>query len=144
MEPISVAVAAFAAIKSGVKLGKDAQSMMSDIGKMWGAIDEVRGEHRKKKKSPFTSANEEALETFAALKKAEDLERELEKVVKMTRGFYAWQDLLKIRGQIKRERLEAERARKAKAAQQMELAAAVALFITLVCCMIWGVSMFLT
>ena len=144
MEPISVAVAAFAAIKSGVKLGKDAQSMMSDIGKMWGAIDEVRGEHRKKKKSPFTSANEEALETYAALKKAEDLERELEKVVKMTRGFYAWQDLLKIRGQIKRERLEAERARKAKAAQQMELAAAVALFITLVCCMIWGVWMFLT
>ncbi len=144
MEPISVAVAAFAAIKSGVKLGKDAQSMMSDIGKMWGAIDEVRGEHKKKKKSPFTSANEEALETFAALKKAEDLERELEKVVKMTRGFYAWQDLLKIRGQIKRERLEAERARKAKAAQQMELAAAVALFITLVCCMIWGVWMFLT
>ena len=144
MEPISVAVAAFAAIKSGVKLGKDAQSMMSDIGKMWGAIDEVREGHRKKKKSPFTSANEEALETFAALKKAEDLERELEKVVKMTRGFYAWQDLLKIRGQIKRERLEAERARKAKAAQQMELAAAVALFITLVCCMIWGVWMFLT
>jgi hypothetical protein len=144
MEPISVAVAAFAAIKSGVKLGKDAQSMMSDIGKMWGAIDEVRGEHKKKKKSPFTSANEEALETFAALKKAEDLERELEKVVKMTRGFYAWQDLLKIRGQIKRERMEAEKARKAKAAQQMELAAAVALFITLVCCMIWGVWMFLT
>jgi len=144
MEPISVAVAAFAAIKSGVKLGKDAQSMMQDIGKMWGAIDEVRGEHRKKKKSPFTSANEEALETFAALKKAEDLERELEKVVKMTRGFYAWQDLLKIRGQIKRERMEAEKARKAKAAQQMELAAAVALFITLVCCMIWGVWMFLT
>jgi desulfoferrodoxin (superoxide reductase-like protein) len=144
MEPISVAVAAFAAIKSGVKLGKDAQSMMSDIGKMWGAIDEVRGEHKKKKKSPFTSANEEALETFAALKKAEDLEHELEKIVKMTRGFYAWQELLKIRGQIKRERMEAEQARKAKAAQQMELAAAVALFITLVCCMIWGVWMFLT
>ena len=144
MDPITVAMTAFAAIKSGVKLGKDAQSMMADIGKMWGAIDEVRGQHKRKKKSPFTSANEEALETFAALKKAEDLERELEKVVKMTRGFYAWQELLKIRGQIKRERLEAERARKAKVAQQMELAAAVALFITLVCCMIWGVWMFLT
>ena len=53
MEPISVAVAAFAASKSGVKLGKDAQSMMSDIGKMWGAIDEVRGEHKKKKKTIY-------------------------------------------------------------------------------------------
>ena len=144
MDPITVAMTAFAAIKSGVKLGKDAQSMMADIGKMWGAIDEVRGQHKRKKKSPFTSANEEALETFAALKKAEDLERELEKVVKMTRGFYAWQELLKIRGQIKRERLEAERARKAKVAQQMELAAAVALFALLLACMIWGVWMFLT
>ncbi len=144
MEPISVAVAAFAAIKSGVKLGKDAQSMMSDIGKMWGAIDEVRGEHKKKKKSPFTSANEEALETFAALKKAEDLEGELERIVKMTRGFYAWQDLLKIRGQIKRERLEAERARKAKMQQRLELGAAVALFVLLVATMIFGVWLFLT
>ena len=76
MEPISVAVAAFAAIKSGVKLGKDAQSMMQDIGKMWGAIDEVREGHRKKKKSPFTSVNEEALETYAAQQKANDLEAE--------------------------------------------------------------------
>ena len=135
MEPISVAVAAFAAIKSGVKLGKDAQSMMQDIGKMWGAIDEVRGEHRKKK---------EALETFAALKKAEDLERELEKVVKMTRGFYAWQELLKIRGQIKRERMEAEKARRAKMQQRLELGAAVALFVLLVATMIFGVWLFLT
>ena len=117
---------------------------MSDIGKMWGAIDEVRGEHKKKKKSPFTSANEEALETFAALKKAEDLERELEKVVKMTRGFYAWQELLKIRGQIKRERMEAEKARRAKMQQRLELGAAVALFILLVATMIFGVWLFLT
>ena len=144
MEPISVAVAAFAAIKSGVKLGKDAQSMMQDIGKMWGAIDEVRGQHKKKKKSPFTSANEEALETFAALKKAEDLERELEKIVKMTRGFYAWQELLKIRGQIKRERLEAEQARKAKLQERIEFAAAVTLFLLLSATMIFGFWFFLT
>jgi len=144
MEPISVAVAAFAAIKSGVKLGKDAQSMMQDIGKMWGAIDEVRGEHRKKKKSPFTSANEEALETYAAQQKAADLEKELEAYIKMTRGFYAWQDLLKIRGQIKRERMEAEKARRAKMQQRIELGAAVALFILLLACMIFGVWLFLT
>ena len=144
MEPISVAVAAFAAIKSGVKLGKDAQSMMSDIGKMWGAIDEVRGEHKKKKKSPFTSANEEALETYAAQQKAADLEKELEAYIKMTRGFYAWKDLLKIRGQIKRERLEAEKARRAKMQQRIEIGAAVALFVLLLATMIFGVWLFLT
>ena len=144
MEPISVAVAAFAAIKSGVKLGKDAQSMMSDIGKMWGAIDEVRGEHKKKKKSPFTSVNEEALETYAAQQKADDLEAELKKVVIASRGFYAWDALLKVRGQIKRERMEAEKARRAKMQQRIEIAAAVALFVLLVAMMIFGVWLFLT
>ena len=78
------------------------------------------------------------------LKKAEDLERELEKIVKMTRGFYAWQELLKIRGQIKRERLEAEQARRAKLQERLELAAAVALFLLLSTTMIFSVWLFLT
>ena len=144
MDPITIAMTAFAAIKSGVKLGKDAQSMMSDIGKMWGAIDEVRGQHKKKKASPFTSASEEALETFAALKKADDLEENLKKIVIQTRGFYAWEELLKLRGRIKRERIEAEKARRAKMQQRIEIGAAVALFILLLATMIWGVWMFLT
>ena len=144
MDPITIAMTAFAAIKSGVKLGKDAQSMMSDIGKMWGAIDEVRGQHKKKKASPFTSASEEALETFAALKKADDLEENLKKIVIQTRGFYAWEELLKLRGRIKRERIEAEKARRAKMQQRIEIGAAVALFILLLATMIFGVWLFLT
>ena len=144
MDPITIAMTAFAAIKTGVKLGKDAQSMMSDIGKMWGAIDEVRGQHKKKKASPFTSASEEALETFAALKKADDLEENLKKIVIQTRGFYAWEELLKLRGRIKRERIEAEKARRAKMQQRIEIGAAVALFILLLATMIFGVWLFLT
>jgi len=144
MDPITVAITAFAAIKSGVKLGKDAQSMMSDVGKMWGAIDEVRGQHKKKKASPFASASEEALETFAALKKADDLEENLKKIVIQTRGFYAWEELLKLRGRIKRERIEAEKARRAKMQQRIEIGAAVALFVLLLACLIWAVWMFLT
>ena len=104
MEPISVAVAAFAAIKSGVKLGKDAHSMMGDIGKMWGAIDEVRDGHKKKKKRSGKSINEEALETYAAQQKCNDLEVELKKAVIASRGFYAWDALLKVRGEIKKKR----------------------------------------
>ena len=144
MDPITVAMTAFAAIKAGVKLGKDTQSMMKDVGAMWGAIDEVRGQHKKKKASPFTSASEEALETFAAMKKADDLEENLKKIVIMTRGFYAWEELLKLRGRIKRERMEAEKARRAKVQQRLEIGAAVALFALLLGCMFWGVWMFLT
>ena len=144
MDPITIAMTAFAAIKTGVKLGKDTQSMMKDVGAMWGAIDEVRGQNKKKKASPFTSASEEALETFAALKKADDLEENLKKIVIQTRGFYAWEELLKLRGRIKRERIEAEKARRAKMQQRIEIGAAVALFVLLLACMIWGVWMFLT
>ena len=138
MEPISVAVAAFAAIKSGVKLGKDAHSMMGDIGKMWGAIDEVRDGHKKKKKSS-KSVNEEALETYADQQKCNDLEIELRKAVIASRGFYAWDALLKVRGEIKKKRIEAEKLRREELQQKIEMTCAVALFIVLLVGMLAGV-----
>ena len=138
MEPISVAVAAFAAIKSGVKLGKDAHSMMGDIGKMWGAIDEVSDGHKKKKKSS-KSVNEEALETYADQQKCNDLEIELRKAVIASRGFYAWDALLKVRGEIKKKRIEAEKLRREELQQKIEMTCAVALFIVLLVGMLAGV-----
>ena len=143
MEPISVAMAAFAAIKTGVKLGKDAHSMMGDIGKMWGAIDEIKQGHTKGKKNPFSSVEEEALSTFAAKKKAEDLEEELKKYVIMTRGIFAWRELLQLRGQIRKARTEAAKKRKAEIQANIELGAVVLLFIVLVAGMIAGVWLWL-
>ena len=142
MEPISVAVAAFAAIKSGVKLGKDAHSMMGDIGKMWGAIDEVRDGHKKKKKSS-KSVNEEALETYADQQKCNDLEIELRKAVIASRGFYAWDALLKVRGEIKKKRIEAEKLRREELQQKIEMGCAVALFVVVIVGMFAGVWVWL-
>jgi len=142
VEPISVAVAAFAAIKSGVKLGKDAHSMMGDIGKMWGAIDEVRDGHKKKKKSS-KSVNEEALETYADQQKCNDLEIELRKAVIASRGFYAWDALLKVRGEIKKKRIEAEKLRREELQQKIEMGCAVALFVVVIVGMFAGVWVWL-
>ena len=142
MEPISVAVAAFAAIKSGVKLGKDAHSMMGDIGKMWGAIDEVRDGHKKKKKSS-KSVNEEALETYADQQKCNDLEIELRKAVIASRGFYAWDALLKVRGEIKKKRIEAEKLRREELQQKIEMGCAIALFVVVIVGMFAGVWVWL-
>jgi len=142
VEPISVAVAAFAAIKSGVKLGKDAHSMMGDIGKMWGAIDEVRDGHKKKKKS-LKSVNEEALETYADQQKCNDLEIELRKAVIASRGFYAWDALLKVRGEIKKKRIEAEKLRREELQQKIEMGCAIALFVVVIVGMFAGVWVWL-
>jgi len=143
VEPISVAVAAFAAIKSGVKLGKDAHSMMGDIGKMWGSIDEVRDGHKKKKKRSGKSINEEALETYAAQQKCNDLEIELKKAVIASRGFYAWDALLKVRGEIKKKRIEEEARRQEELRNKIEMTCAVALFVLLVAGMFAGVWLWL-
>jgi len=143
VEPISVAVAALAAVKSCVKLGKDAHSMMVDIGKMWGAIDEVRDGHKKKKKRSGKSINEEALETYAAQQKCNDLEVELKKAVIASRGFYAWDALLKVRGEIKKKRREEEERRREELRNKIEMTCAVVLFVTLVAGMFAGVWLWL-
>ena len=44
MEPISVAVAAFGAIKAGVSAGKELHSLGKQVGQLFDAIDELHTE----------------------------------------------------------------------------------------------------
>ena len=81
MEPITAAVAALGALKQGVKVGKELHDMASDIGKLWGGIDAARGAHTKKKKGQILSVEEEALQTFAAKRKADEIEKELREFI---------------------------------------------------------------
>lgn len=125
MEPISVAMAAFAAVKSGVKLGKDAHSLYKDVAKCWGAIEQVKGAHNKKKKSirnKIMSVEEEAMETFVAKKQAEDLEKQLREIIIYTRGMSGWQELLRLRAEISRKRREEEAAARRAREQNIEYA----------------------
>ncbi len=114
MEPISVAVAAFGAIKAGVNAGKELHSLGKQVGQLFDAIDEVKGAHNKKKNSIFSSANEEALDTFMARKQAEDMEEQLREIIIGTRGHSAWQELLHLRREIRQRRKEDERLAKIK------------------------------
>ena len=120
MEPISVALAAFAAIKSGVQMGKDISTLGKEVGQLWGAIDQVKNEHNKKKSSRG-SVEEEALSTFIDAKRAQDLEDELRQIIIYTRGMNAWQELLRLRGQIRKERQAQEAARKRRNRQILEI-----------------------
>ena len=98
-------MASFAAIKSGVKLGKDIHSLGKDLGKMWTAIDDAKNTHAQATKGKG-SAQEKALSTYIAAVKARDLEEELRSIIIDTRGFKGWNELQAIRQQVMKEERE--------------------------------------
>ena len=107
MDPITalgVATTAFNTIKKGFAIGKDVEYMMKDVGRWMSAIDEVKSSHEKQKK--IGSVEEEALETFAAIKKAKAMEEELRNFLIATYGLNAWNDLLRIQAKIRKQRKE--------------------------------------
>ena len=81
MEPITVALTAFTAVKTGIKAGRELQDMAGDLGKLWGGLDTARASHNQKRtkamRNEFVSVEEEALKTFAAKRKADEIEKEL-------------------------------------------------------------------
>ena len=115
MDPVTalgVATTAFNTIKKGFQIGKDAQSMMSDVGKWMSAIESVKNPSNKKSKK-IANVEQEALDQFAAKKKADEMERELKNYILATFGGTAWDELLRIQGQIRKQRkLQEEYERK--------------------------------
>ena len=118
MDPITIAMASFSAVKAGVSAGKEITSLAKDIGSLFQAIDDIKDDHNKKRDSVFANSNEEALSTFVARKKAEDMEEELRQIVIATRGFSAWGELVELRKEI-RVRNKKEREEKRKKTQKM-------------------------
>jgi Skp family chaperone for outer membrane proteins len=117
MEPITVLMGSFTAIKAGVSAGREITTLAKDVGKLFDAIDDIRNDHNKAKGNPLRSANEEAMQTFIAKKKAEDIEKELRNIVIATRGMNGWHELQKLRADIRHDRAEAEKKRKKERAE---------------------------
>jgi len=128
MDPVTalgVATTAFNTIKKGFSIGKDAQSMMSDVGKWMSAIESVKNPSNKSVKK-VGNVEQEALDQFAAKKKAEEMERELKNYILATFGGTAWDELLRIQGQIRKKRkMELEYQRK----QREEMINAIIVFL---------------
>ena len=102
-------ITAFGAIAAGVKTGKSIMNMTKELSNFMDSCDEAKKSHEKKKNSLFASANEEALDTFMKRQQAIDAEEQLRDLIIGTRGYSAYQDLLKLRREIRAERKERER-----------------------------------
>ena len=123
MDPVTaigVATTAFNAIKKGFQVGRDVESMSKDLGRWMGAIQDVKEGHNKKKNRIFGSVEEEALETFAIKKKAIAMENDLRNFVNLSYGPNAWNEVLRIQADIRKQKKEAIEEAKRKQAQMIE------------------------
>ena len=116
MDPVSAIAAAstaFGLIKKGFAAGRDVESMYGDIGRWMGACSDVSHSVKMAKNPPLfkklfagSSIEQEAMDAFAAKKKAEAMEEELRNWINLTHGPNAWNELLKMQVKIRKERQE--------------------------------------
>ena len=112
---------AFAAVKGGIAAGKQIHSMSKEIVGFFDSVDAAKKDHEKKRSSLFASSNEEAMDTWMRKQQAVDAEAQLRELIVNSRGFSAYQDLLKIRRETLRERKEAERQAKREEQERNEM-----------------------
>lgn len=116
-DPISISAAvatastAFSGIKRAFQAGKDIQAMSQDLSKWMGAVSDVDNAHKSAKNpSMFRkvfkggSIEQEAIEAFAAKKRLEEQRYELKQFLMFTHGSRAWDELLKMEGDIRKRR----------------------------------------
>ena len=123
MDPVTafgVATTAYKTIVAGFKVGKQVESMSKDLGRWMGAIQAVKEGHNKKKSRMFGSVEEEALETFAMKKKAIAMENELRTFVNMNYGPNAWNEVIRIQADIRKQKKEAELEAQRRQRQMVE------------------------
>ncbi len=115
IDPATIALAstAFGLIKRGFAAGREIETMAKDVSRWMGACHDIEKAHGKAKSRRFGgSVEEEALETWAALKKVKQQREEL-RLYMLAINPQAWNELVRLEGQIRKQRIaeEAERRR---------------------------------
>ena len=110
---VATATAAFNTIKKGFAIGREMEGMAGDLGRWMGAVSDIKKAEELNKKPPLfkklfagSSIEQEAMDAFAAKKKAEAMEDELRTWINLTHGPNAWNELLKMQGRIRKQRQE--------------------------------------
>ncbi len=127
MDPVTAmatASAAFGALKKGFAIGRDIESMASDLSRWMGALSDLDQAEKEAKNPPIfkklfagKSVEQEAVEAFAAKKKAQQQRYELQQWISLTMGKSKWDELVRMEGQIRKRRQEtlyAQRERRRK------------------------------
>jgi len=116
MDPVSAmatASAAFGALKKGFAIGRDIESMASDLSRWMGALSDLDQMEKEAKNPPIfkklfagQSIEQEAITSFANKQKAQQQRYELQQWISLTMGKSKWDELVKMEGQIRKRRKE--------------------------------------
>jgi len=116
VDPVSamaIAGAAFSALKKGVSIGRDIESMGRDLSRWMGAVSDIDRAHHEAKNPPIfkkifnaKSVEQEAIELFTQKKQLQNQRDELRKLISSMCGPNAWQELLRMEAEIRKQRRE--------------------------------------
>ena len=116
MDPITImagATAAFNAIKQGIQVGRDIQDMSVQLSQWAGAMSDLGRAESKAKNPPWwkslsNDVEQEAIQIFAAKRKAEEMRKELKQYISFSMGLSAWDELLRIEAEVRKRKKEQE------------------------------------
>ena len=114
MDPITAiaaATAAFNTVKKMVAMGRDVEDTFGQLGKWYSAMSDLQEAERQAKNPPLfkklvasSSVEEEAMNVYAAKKRAAQQEKELRELLMYTYGPSGYQELVDLRRRIKDQR----------------------------------------
>ena len=109
---ISLATTAFNGIKSAINTGKDIQSMGAQLGQWGKAISDLDFAHQKAQKPPWYKAlgggvEANVMEIWTHKQKAKEMREELRSYISALYGPSAWDEIVYMEVQMRKEQREA-------------------------------------
>ena len=131
VDPISamaIAGSAFSALKKGFSIGRQVESMGKDLSRWMSAVSDIDRAHHEAKNPPIfkkifnaKSVEQEAIELFTQKKQLENQRDELRKLISAMLGPSAWQELLRMEADIRKQRKETLYAQREARRQFVEI-----------------------
>ena len=138
VDPISI----LGGLSAGIKAGKQLYALKNQVVDFFDAVDDAKAKHAKKKNSIFAGSNEQGLATYLDAMAARDAEEQLRELIVNTRGLSSYQELQKIRQEIRQERKAAEAQRQLERQQRAEAALTVAVIVVAAIALFGGMYLF--
>ena len=140
VDPISamaIAGSAFSALKKGISIGRQVESMSKDLSRWMSAVSDIDRAHHEAKNPPIfrkifnaKSVEEEAIELFTQKKQLQNQRDELRKLISSMCGPSAWQELLRMEADIRKQRKETLYAQREARKQFVEVISIIFLVLT--------------
>jgi hypothetical protein len=146
MDPLTIlaaAQAAYSALQAGIAAGKEIQGMAADLSELWGSVAKLTHISAEKPSTNIfsdKSAEQIAMERYAAKAEAQDLALKAKNMFVGRFGLAAWdqvqREVIEIRKEIERQKYEEERATAAKMEEIQEVAVVTGIVLLLLSIML--------